>query len=103
MPKTYPSQPVKLTGTPETIRPELDRTFLDTIHTGECGCPGFRLWEVLASNGVSYLVAADHQSGAETRMYLRSSGAIQAATVTLVGENDAAVAEWESTRPWNNR
>lgn len=96
----YPANPVKVTGTPETVRPELNRRFLDAVHTGLCGCPGFRLYEVLGTDGVRYLVAADHQDGAGTRVYLRSAGEVRGVEFALIGDNDAAVAAWERTRPW---
>ena len=103
MPNRYPTAPVALTGTPEEVRPDLDRRFLDVIHTGMCGCPGFRLFEVAGSDGVRYLVAADHAGGAETRVYLRSNGGVKAESIELLGDNDAAVAEWDNTRPWAAR
>ena len=74
--------------------PALDRRYLDKLNP-ERNCPGFKLWDVLASDGVRYLMAGDHEGGAETRLFFAAR--LTVVTATLIGANPDA-AEWDRLR-----
>lgn len=55
-------------------------------------CPGFDLWDVLASDGKRYLMAGDYAGAVDTRLYFRAE--LDVITATKIGPNPA-VALWE--------
>lgn len=56
-------------------------------------CPGFNLWDVLASDGRHYLMAGDHISGVSTRLYFRAE--LEVVEAVDLGPNPA-VALWDA-------
>lgn len=60
-------------------------------------CPGFNLWEVLATDGETYLMASDNTGGLETRLFFRTDGNVHLKSATLLGPNPD-VALWDSIR-----
>ena len=74
----------------------LDATYRDKLNL-KGNCPGFRLWDVLASDGVRYVMASDSAEGVGTRLHFRSRGRIAPVSVTLIGDNPDA-AEWDKAR-----
>lgn len=74
----------------------LNATYRDKLDL-KGNCPGFRLWDVLASDGVRYLMASDSSDGVGTRLYFRSGDRIEPVSVTLIGDNPDAE-EWIKAR-----
>lgn len=72
----------------------LNREYLDTLDL-EGYCPGFRLWDALATDGTRYLVASDSVEGVSTRLYMRSHGAIDLVSADCLGDNPDAIA-WKT-------
>jgi hypothetical protein len=85
-----------LVSTAAQVAPELDARFLDKL-SREGYCPGFRLWDALASDGQHYLVAADNEGGAENRLFFRTNGALKVVEAKLLGDNPD-VAAWDAAR-----
>lgn len=75
---------------------DLDPTFRDKLILAGY-CPGFNLWNVLATDGKRYLMASDHASGCGTRLYFRTIGKLDMVSAELIGPNPDAEA-WEKNR-----
>lgn len=75
---------------------DLDTRFRDKLDP-EAYCPGFDLWNVLGTDGKHYIVSADTADSAQVRVYLRSNGAIDVASIAWIGENPD-VAAWDEAR-----
>lgn len=76
----------------QTVIPEgLDTKYLDALHL-EPGynCPGFNLWDVTATDGNRYLMAADYEGSIGTRLFFRTNGKLDMASATLLGRNPDA-------------
>ena len=70
--------------------------FLDSMDP-KGNCPGFRLWRVVGTDGNRYLMAGDHEGGVKTRLFFRTIGAVDVASIELVGDNPD-VAAWDAAR-----
>ena len=75
---------------------ELNREYLDTLNL-DGYCPGFRLWDALATDGTHYLVASDSVEGVGTRLYMRSYGCIELVSAECLGDNPDAIT-WKTHR-----
>ena len=84
------------TPKPKPTTPEPDTRYLDTV-TREGYCPGFRLWDVVADDGVTYRMAGDNAGGVDVRLFFRTNGAVKPVSITLIGDNPG-VQEWEALR-----
>jgi len=77
-----------------------DTRFLDAVNP-ESNCPGFLLWDVVASDGQTYRMAGDYSGAVETRLFFRTVGKglpeLTVKTMTLVGDNPDVKA-WELAR-----
>jgi hypothetical protein len=74
----------------------LDPQFRDKLVL-EGYCPGFYLWNVLATDGNRYLMAGDHKGGVSTRLYFRTNGKLDVAEIEQIGPNPDAE-EWSKAR-----
>jgi hypothetical protein len=75
---------------------ELNRSYLDKLDTSDGGfCPGFYLWDVLASDGKRYLIAADYPGAVEVRLYFRAR--LDVVSATKLGPNPDAAA-WQAVK-----
>jgi hypothetical protein len=79
---------------------ETSKRFLAVLDL-EGYCPGFRLWEVEANDGQTYLVDADYEGSADTRMFFGSNGKIRLVSAKCIGENPDAI-EWKKARGMND-
>lgn len=75
---------------------ELDATHRDALVL-DGYCPGFKLWNVLATDGKRYLMASDHEGGCGTRLYFRTNGRLDVVSAELIGPNPDAE-EWNRAR-----
>lgn len=76
---------------------DINTSMLDTVSSA-ANCPGFNLWDVLASDGKRYLMAGDHKSGVETRLFFRTQPSeLTAVNITLIGPNPD-VQLWDAYR-----
>lgn len=75
---------------------DLSTRYLDKVDATR-NCPGFRLWNVEASDGVKYLMASDTASACDTRLFFATNGAVTAKTTTLIGSNPD-VKVWDDLR-----
>jgi hypothetical protein len=78
---------------------DLDTTYLDKLNPAGY-CPGFNLWNVLATDGKRYLMASDHEGGLGTRLYFRTNGRLDVESAELIGPNPDAAA-WNKARGMN--
>lgn len=69
-------------------------TFLDKLNL-EGHCPGFSLWEVKASDGETYLMAADYEGGLSTRLFFKTNDQVSVVSATLLGPNPD-VTSWDA-------
>lgn len=67
--------------------------YIDKLNL-EGNCPGFHLWEVVASDGEVYTMASDTESGLDTRLFFRSEGRLKVKTATKLGPNPDVTA-WD--------
>jgi hypothetical protein len=81
------TQPVAQTVIPEGLDPKFrDKLTLEPGYN----CPGFNLWDVEATDGNHYLMAADNAGSASTRLYFRTNGRLDVANAVLLGRNPDA-------------
>lgn len=78
-----------------------DTTYLDTVRP-DGNCPGFYLWDALASDGRVYRMAGDHEGGVDVRLFFRTNGRLTLISATKVGDNPA-VDEWDALRASTRR
>lgn len=78
---------------------KLDRRYLDKASefTPSDYCPGFDLWDVLASDGAHYLMAGDYIGGVGTRLHFQTDGALSIVSAINLGPNPAVKA-WDTSR-----
>ncbi|MEB0286174.1 hypothetical protein QN355_06375 [Cryobacterium sp. 10S3] len=88
---TIPTE-MTATDTPNT-------TYLDKLDP-ERNCPGFYIWDALATDGKTYRMAADYDGGLSVRLFFGTNGALDLVSAVNLGDNPDAI-EWKRLRGWN--